>query len=105
MSRLLIVLTGAGHLTLADSTRKPTGFWAEEFVVPHELFRAAGVEVDIATPGGVEPPLDRGSLAPEMNPGGQEVIAHYENYLASLPELRCPLAVEGLGDDQADGYD
>jgi putative intracellular protease/amidase len=105
MAKLLMVLTGAGQLVLKDGTRKPTGFWAEEFVVPHERFRAAGVEVDVATPGGVEPPLDRGSLAPEVNAGRPEVVAHYEKYLASLPELNRPLVLEGLGDDRVDGYD
>ena len=71
MARVLLVLSGSDHWTLADGTRHPTGYWAEEFVVPHRMFRARGVDVDIATPGGVRPTVDRASLTAEMN-GGDE---------------------------------
>src|SRR3954470_23842856 len=71
MSKILFVMTGADHWTLADGTKHPTGFWAEEAVVPYRAFKDAGHEVVVATPGGVVPPVDRGSLAAEAN-GGQE---------------------------------
>ncbi len=32
MARILLVLSGSDHWTLADGTRHPTGYWAEEFV-------------------------------------------------------------------------
>jgi putative intracellular protease/amidase len=105
MARLLAVITGADRLTLKDGTVRQTGFWAEEFVVPHERFRAAGIVVEIATPGGVEPPLDPRSLAPEMNPGGPGVIEHYKQYLASLEDLKHPRVLEELSEDRADDYD
>ena len=105
MARLLAVITGADRLTLKDGTIKRTGFWAEEFVVPHERFRAAGIVVEVATPGGVQPPLDQKSLAPEMNPGGPEAIEHYKQYLASLEDLKHPRVLEELSQDEADDYD
>jgi putative intracellular protease/amidase len=105
MGRLLTVITGADHLKLKDGTIRPTGFWAEEFVVPHEKFRAAGMDVDVATPGGVRPPLDQKSLAPEMNPGGPAAIEHYKQYLESLEELKHPRVLEELSQDEADDYD
>ena len=105
MSRLLMVITGADHLTLRDGTTRPTGFWAEEVVVPHEKFREAGVAVELATPGGVEAPLDPNSLAPEMNPGGPQVIEHYKEYLASLEDLKHPRVLEDLSENQLDAYD
>jgi putative intracellular protease/amidase len=52
MTRLLTVVTGADRLILKDGTIRRTGFWAEEFVVPHEQFRKAGIIVAVATPGG-----------------------------------------------------
>ena len=105
MGRLLTVITGAEHLKLKDGTIRPTGFWAEEFVVPHEKFRAAGMDVDVATPGGVRPPLDQKSLAPEMNPGGPAAIEHYKQYLASLEELKHPRVLEEFSQDEAGDYD
>ena len=98
MPKILFAITGSNHLTLADGTKKPTGFWAEEFVVPHSEFRHAGFEVDIATPGGVEPSVDQASLSLEMNDNDAELIQHYKDYIAQVEELKHPLALEELGD-------
>jgi hypothetical protein len=37
MPKVLIVLTGARVWSQKDGTQRPTGFWAEEFAVPHRL--------------------------------------------------------------------
>lgn len=62
MTRVLQVLSAARVWTLKDGTEHPTGFWAEEFVVPHRLFTEAGWEVTVATPGGKQPVVDELSL-------------------------------------------
>ncbi|CAL9347381.1 type 1 glutamine amidotransferase domain-containing protein [Streptomyces sp. Tu 3180] len=99
MSRILFVVTGADRLTLADGTTHPTGFWAEEAVAPYEAFRAAGHEVVVATPGGVVPPVDRGSLTPEMN-GGQENADRIAAALRSFTELQRPVPLEDVRLDE-----
>ncbi|MEU8518786.1 type 1 glutamine amidotransferase domain-containing protein [Streptomyces sp. NBC_01216] len=101
MSKILFVMTGADHWTLADGTKHPTGFWAEEVVAPCRAFTAAGHEVVVATPGGVEPTVDRGSLAPEAN-GGPEGAAEVAAALASMAALRQPVRLE---DVLLDDYD
>ncbi|MEU9212303.1 type 1 glutamine amidotransferase domain-containing protein [Streptomyces sp. NPDC048415] len=100
MSKILFVMTGADHWTLADGTLHPTGFWAEEAVAPYELFKAAGHEVVVATPGGVLPSVDKGSLAPEVN-GGQEGADRIADALASIVEFQRPIKLEGV---DVDGY-
>ncbi|WP_062645994.1 type 1 glutamine amidotransferase domain-containing protein [Streptomyces maremycinicus] len=95
MAKILFVLTGADHWTLADGTSHPTGFWAEEAVAPYETFRAAGHEIVVATPGGVVPPVDRGSLAAEVN-GGQEAADRLAAALDAMPELRRPVRLEDV---------
>ncbi|MFG2286605.1 type 1 glutamine amidotransferase domain-containing protein [Streptomyces sp. NPDC048595] len=90
MSKILFVLTGADHWTLADGTRRPTGFWAEEAVAPYQAFTAAGHEIVVATPGGVVPPLDRGSLEPQFN-GGEEGARKMADALAAIGEIRHPV--------------
>ncbi|MDV5149536.1 type 1 glutamine amidotransferase domain-containing protein [Streptomyces sp. SBC-4] len=101
MPKILLVMTGADHWTLADGTKHPTGFWAEEAVAPYEAFKAAGHEIVVATPGGVVPTVDRGSLAPEVN-GGQEGAAKIAATLASLAELKNPITLEDVDlDDYA----
>lgn len=61
MSRVLFIMTGADEFTLADGSRIPTGFWANEAVEPLQVLTAAGHEVAVATPGGVVPPVDPSS--------------------------------------------
>ncbi|MFI2618155.1 type 1 glutamine amidotransferase domain-containing protein [Streptomyces sp. NPDC018584] len=95
MSKILFVVTGADHWTLADGSRHPTGFWAEEAVAPYEAFKAAGHEVVVATPGGVVPTVDQGSLSPEAN-GGQEGADKVAASLAAFTELQGPIRLEDV---------
>jgi putative intracellular protease/amidase len=101
MSKILFVMSGADHWTLADGTQHPTGFWAEEAVAPYEAFKAAGHEIVVATPGGVVPTVDKGSLAAEAN-GGQENADRIADLLASAPEPQNPIRLEDVNlDDYA----
>ncbi|WP_018024245.1 type 1 glutamine amidotransferase domain-containing protein [Corynebacterium ulceribovis] len=64
MTSVLMALSAASHWTLSDGTKHPTGFWAEEFLVPYGIFRDAGYDITIATPGAVPPTVDDISLGP-----------------------------------------
>jgi putative intracellular protease/amidase len=104
MVQILLVLSGSDHWTLNDGTRHPTGYWAEEFVVPHRAFRSRGVEVHVATPGGVRPTVDQVSLDPERV-GGKRKAADLRSYIDSIEaELAQPMAVEQAA-RRADVYD
>ncbi|MEB8335941.1 type 1 glutamine amidotransferase domain-containing protein [Streptomyces endophyticus] len=101
MSKILFVMTGADHWTLADGTQHPTGFWAEEAIAPYDAFKAAGHEIVVATPGGVVPTVDAGSLAPEFN-DGQENAARMAAAVSANTELRSPIKLEEVNlDDYA----
>ncbi|MGW1494841.1 type 1 glutamine amidotransferase domain-containing protein [Streptomyces sp. NPDC002402] len=93
MAKILFVLTGADHWTLADGTRHPSGYWAEEAVAPYRALTAAGHEVMVATPGGVVPTVDAGSLAPEVN-GGPEGAAAVTAALAEMSALERPIKLD-----------
>lgn len=95
MGKILFVLTGADHWTLADGTQHPSGFWAEEAVAPYRAFTAAGHEVVVATPGGVVPTVDNASLAPEVN-GGPDGAAAVTAALAEIAALKEPLKLEDV---------
>ncbi|NNH70398.1 type 1 glutamine amidotransferase domain-containing protein [Nocardia uniformis] len=90
MAKILFVMTGVDHWTLADGTKHPTGYWAEEFAAPYAAFKAAGHEIVVATPGGVIPAVDRGSLAPEVN-GGPEGAEKMLETLRTAVELAQPI--------------
>ncbi|MFD4509898.1 type 1 glutamine amidotransferase domain-containing protein [Streptomyces sp. NPDC058457] len=101
MAEILFVMTGADRWTLADGTAHPTGFWADEAVVPYEAFKAAGHEITVATPGGVIPPADPVSLTPQAN-GGEENAVAVRAVVAGAPEFRSPVA---LTDVRLDDFD
>ena len=53
-ARVLMVVTQADKMT----NGKPTGLWLEEFAVPYNRFRAAGLHVDAASLSGGAAPID-----------------------------------------------
>jgi len=96
MTAVLFVVSASDHWTLKDGTLHPTGFWAEELAEPHRLFRAAGWDITIATPGGVAPTVDAGSLAPAVA-GGAERVAELTAYLTSISaELDHPRSLDDV---------
>ena len=50
MPSVLFVVTAAEEWTLADGTKRPTGYWAEELIAPHRVFQGAGWDIHFATP-------------------------------------------------------
>ena len=102
MANILMVVSAADSLTMRDGSEHPTGYWAEEVVVPHKNLLDAGHTVRIATPGGRKPTVDQVSLAAE-SAGGQERADSFREYLALIDaELASPLV---LADVDASAYD
>lgn len=102
MSKILMVVSAADRLTLADGSTHPTGFWAEELVVSHRLLREAGVGVDIATPDGARPTVDPISLD-ERGGVDESTAAELRSYLDAIADdLNRPL---DLADVSAIDYD
>ena len=94
MAHILMVVTAADSLTLADGTEHATGFWAEELVVAHRDLAQAGHTVRVATPGGLRPTVDPGSLSVQIV-GDHGQIDEFVAYLASIDgELATPLALD-----------
>lgn len=102
MSNILMVVTAADTLVLADGSAHPTGFWAEELVVAHRDLTAAGHTITIATPGGRVPTVDPGSLKAETV-GDPDKVDELRGYLASIEqELNNPVALNSV---DASAYD
>lgn len=93
MSAILFVVTGADHWVLADGTKHPTGYWAEELLTPYRKFTQAGHQVVVATPGGVVPTVDQASLTADAN-GSQDNADAIAAGLAAIEALKAPLALE-----------
>lgn len=102
MAKILMVISGADTIALADGTAHPTGYWAEEVAVSHKLLREAGAEVVIATPGGARPTVDPISLD-ESGGVAEADSKEFRAYLDSIAEeLAAPLV---LADVSPDDYD
>jgi putative intracellular protease/amidase len=101
MAKILMVLTGADFWTLKDGTKHPTGFWAEEVVTPYQALKGAGHEVTVATPGGVVPTPDAGSVSAQAT-GGEDGARRMADALAAMAELREP---RSLADVSVDDFD
>ena len=94
MAKILFVMTGAttGRWPTGPSTRPASG--PRRLVAPYRAFTAAGHEVVVATPGGVVPAVDQGSLAPDVN-GGQENADAIAAELGAIDQLGRPLQAGG----------
>ena len=101
MTKVLMIVSAAKHWTLNDGTLHPTGFWAEELATPYSVFADAGWDVDVATPGGKAPVVDKASL--DESAGDPGTLAAVKAKLDELaPVLAEPL---GLADVKAADYD
>jgi len=105
VAKILFVITAATHWTLADGYRQPAGFWAEEALGPYAVFKEAGYEIAVATPGGVPPTADVLSLTAEFN-GGPEGAERMTTALREATELANPMRIEDvrIGDYSAVFY-
>ncbi|MEU5073798.1 type 1 glutamine amidotransferase domain-containing protein [Streptomyces asoensis] len=95
MAKILFVITASDHWTLADGTRQPAGYWAEEAIGPYQVFKEAGYEIAAATPGGVPPTVDALSLTPDFN-GGEEGAEHMRTAVRKATELAHPMRIEDV---------
>ena len=96
MARILMVVTAADSLTLADGSVHPTGFWAEELVVAHRELTRAGHAITLTTPRGVRPTVDPGSLSTAIV-GDQAQVDEFAAYLASIDDaLAHPLPLSDV---------
>lgn len=84
MTSVAMILTGSSVWTMKNGTPHPTGFWAEEFVKPHQTFTAAGFDVTVSTPQGRRPTADPLSFNLGYNNNDQGVVDSYTEYLGTL---------------------
>ncbi|HEV7627247.1 MAG TPA: type 1 glutamine amidotransferase domain-containing protein [Streptomyces sp.] len=102
MAKIVMIMSAADSLKLADGSEHPTGYWAEEVAASHKVLTDAGHRVRIATPGGVRPTVDPISL--DERGGVAEADAEeFRAYLDSLDaELASPADLSGVAVEDYD---
>lgn len=89
--RVLMVVSAATELRMADGSTMPVGYWANEVEVPLTRLRDAGYVVDVVTPGGKVPVPDAISLPRDPARAKTTRDAH-----AKLAGLTAPGSLEAL---------
>lgn len=103
MTSALLILTGSRVWTMKDGTPHPTGFWAREFMEAYNVFTDGGLQVDVATPGGVSAQVDLLSWNLAYNDNDPDFVARQKTFLASLDDvLRAPARLEDVRPGQYD---
>lgn len=114
LMKILILMTQQKTLHLLDGETHPSGFWAEEFVVPYKRFKQEGYEVTIATIHGIQPTVDQTSIDPEIlrnvRPANLQIntntqATEYLQFIASVAELKHPLNLDIFTREQVAAYD
>ncbi|SFW81103.1 type 1 glutamine amidotransferase domain-containing protein [Amycolatopsis australiensis] len=103
MARILLIVSAADRLRLADGTDHPTGFWAEEAAEPHRVLTEAGHHVDVATPGGRRPSADPISLD-ERGGVDPAAAARYRAHLDAVEGLASPLTLADVAVEDYDAF-
>lgn len=96
MKKVLFVVTS--HDKLGDTGEK-TGFWIEELVAPYYELTDNGVQIDIASPLGGQPPIDPKSADPSS---ATEDTKRFDNDTALKSKLKQTLK---LADVKQGDYD
>jgi len=87
-AHILVVLSDSDHLDLKDGRVFPTGFYLNELMQPVKLFLDAGHQVTFATPTGMAPTVDRGSLDPMYFGGDNDALETHRELLDALALTR-----------------
>ena len=96
MKKVLFVVTSHDKL---GNTGEKTGFWIEELVAPYYELADKGIQIDIATPLGGQPPIDPKSADPSA---ATEDTKRFDNDAALQSKLKQTLKLADI--KQAD-YD
>jgi len=95
MTKVLIVLSAADKWTRADGSIYESGVWAQEFVDLDDAFVKAGYQVDLASPGGIVPTMDKKSLNPKIV--SDKVATEMRAYLAAnAARIKNPLVLADI---------
>ena len=96
MVKVLIALTAASEFPLTGGETVPTGFWAQELVIPHHIFMEHGFEVHIATPRGKPAVLDRVSLDAKYHGDDVGRALNIKEQLFEIAGWQEPLSLDRL---------
>ena len=100
--KVLLVATSSARCAGPDGEHTGTGVWLEELASPYYAFKAAGFDVDIASPAGGAIPVDGGSLQGDFMT--KDVARYLDDITAQILHANS-IALEAVSADAAGRYD
>lgn len=90
MNKILVILSSATHLDLAEDQRLETGFFLNELGVPAQQLVSAGFQLVLANPRGNRPAMDASSDDASFFGNDQERYQRTKAFVQELPDLDKP---------------
>ena len=101
---VLVVLSGADHITLREGRSHRTGFYMNELLVPLKMLVDAGYTPVFATPGGRTPVLDAHSDSAESFGGDVARYQAMKTFLGGLEALKHPRRLADVAKEGVSRY-
>ncbi len=98
-SKILVVMSGAGHVTLKSGERHPTGYFLSELTGPALALKAAGYELVFANPTGKEPAMDKTSDSAQWYKSAEEYQLA-KTFVAGAAGLKKPRRLASFSDKE-----
>jgi putative intracellular protease/amidase len=100
---VLIVMSAKNYITMKEGKKHPTGFFMSELAVPAQALIKAGYKIEVATPRGTQPTMDKVSDAANWFGGNQKEYTEAKEFVATLLKDK-PKTLEKLDAKSLDTY-
>lgn len=102
--RVLVIVTAATKMTLQNGKDYPTGYFLGELSEPLEALVEAGIEFDIATPGGVVPTMDENGNRLFYWSYNVNALRRGLEFAEKSAKMRTPLVLESIREQDLANY-
>lgn len=101
--KVLVVMSGAAHLTLKNGNRHPTGYFLSELTGPAQALAAAGYELVFANPTGKEPSIDKTSDSAQWFKTGSD-YQQAKTFINEAIGLKKPRRLDSFTDGELSSF-
>lgn len=94
--KILLVASSVNEMKFKDGRTHKTGYYLGELAVPAQEFIKAGYQVDIATPDGTTPALDKNSINLSIFDNNPEKLSQAMAFALSHPSMQRPFKLNAI---------
>lgn len=94
--KILLVASSVNEMKFKDGQTHKTGYYLGELAVPAQEFIKAGYQVDIATPDGTTPALDKNSINLSIFDNNPEKLSQAMAFALSHPSMQRPFKLNAI---------